>query len=154
MLEDWFASSWSSVRDEPRPKALGTTWDEARSCHCCLNRSATVRQKLQQAGMELFTQACSFVATLLTKKNPMAIVRVHAEVESRCATHTHARTHVHIWYVVVSDHAHFAASILHLTRPYKERMPLYTRNPRWLRMRKTWGTPRIICLAQPSYLYS
>ena len=68
------------MRDEPRPKALGTTWDEARSCHYCLNRSATVRQKLQQAGMVLFTQACSFVAT---KKNPMAIVpyvRVHAEV--------------------------------------------------------------------------
>ena len=54
----------SSVRDEPRPKALGTTWDEARSCHCCLNRSATVRQKLQQAGMVLFTQARSLVATL------------------------------------------------------------------------------------------
>ena len=78
-----------------------------------------MRQKLQQAGMVLFTQACSFVATLLTKKNPMAIVRVHAEVGSRCATHTHARAHVHtgIWYVVVSDHAHFAASILYLTRP-------------------------------------
>ena len=28
-----------------------------------------VRQKLQQAGMVLFTQACSFVATLLTKKS-------------------------------------------------------------------------------------
>ena len=24
----------------PRP------WDKARSCHCCLNRSATVRQKV------------------------------------------------------------------------------------------------------------
>ena len=54
---------------------------------------------------------------LWPRKNPMAIVRVHAEVGSRCATHTHARTHVHIWYVVVSYHAHFAASILYLTRP-------------------------------------
>ena len=100
--------------------------DEARSCHCCLNRSATVRQKLQQAGMVLFAQACSFVATLLTKKNPMAIVRVHAEVGSRCATRTHARAHVHIWYVVVSDHAHFAASILYLTRPIIIRVLLGT----------------------------
>ena len=62
----------------------------------------TVAERLRQQWHDLalspdrmvfFTQACSFVATLHTT-NSLAIVRVHAEVGSRCATHTHARVHI------------------------------------------------------------
>ena len=120
MLEDWLIIlvCIQLKLSERRASSQGPG-DDARSCHCCLNRSATVRQKLQQAGMVLFTQACSFVATLLTKKKSHG----HCTCTRRSwisLRYSYTCTRTRIWYVVVSDHAHFAASLLYLTRPLKE----------------------------------
>ena len=73
-----------------------------------------MRQKLQQASMMLFTQACTFVATLFTIKS-----HGHCTCTRRSwISQRYSCTHVHIiWYEVVSDHAHFAASILYQQDP-------------------------------------
>ena len=92
MLEDWFASS--ERRASSHAKALGTRLGRAIAASiaqplCDRNYSKLVWCSLHKH-VALWPHS--------SQKNPMAIVRVHAEVRSRCATHTytHARAHVHI----------------------------------------------------------
>ena len=106
-----------SSTNPPRPKAPGTRL--GRAIAASIAQPLCDRNYSNLVWCSLHKHAALWPHSSRKKSHGHCTCKRRSGISLRYS-YTCTRT-VHIWYVVVSDHAHFAASILYLTRPSPKR---------------------------------